>query len=59
MQVDPYPTAADSYARTLTERGCPPLLAARVGQLLARLDGAAPTPDEQALIEQAYSCLNR
>lgn len=59
MHFDSHPTAADSYARTLKERGCPPLLAARVGQLLERLDGATPTPEEQALIDRAYAHLNQ
>lgn len=59
MQVDTHPTAADSYARTLVERGCPPLLASLVSQVLAQLDGAEPSPEEQALISQAYAHLTK
>ncbi len=58
MQVDTHPTAAGSYARTLIERGCPPLLAGLAGQVLARLDGTTPTPEEQALITRAYAHLS-
>ena len=58
MQVNSHPSAADSYARTLMRRGCPPLMAAMAAQVLARLDGAEPNPGEQALIQQAYAQLN-
>ena len=57
MKVDIHPTAADSYARTLIERGCPPILANQAGQVLASLDGNQPTPEEQALINRAYAHL--
>ena len=58
MQVDTLPTAADSYARTLIQRGCPPLLVQMTGQVLAGLDGTPPTPEEQALITRAYAHLS-
>lgn len=58
MQVNTHPTAADSYARTLIQRGCPPLLAQLTGKVLASLDGTDPTPEEQALITRAYAHLS-
>ena len=58
MQVNPHPSAADSYARALMRRGCPPLMAAMAAQVLARLDGAEPSPGEKAVIQQAYAQLS-
>lgn len=58
MTIDPQPTAAASYRRTLVARGCPPHLAAIVGEILAQLgDGKEPTPQEKALIARAYAHL--
>ena len=58
MSAEMSPTAAESYTRTLVRRGCPPLLAAMAGKILARLDSADPTPEEQALIDRAYAHLS-
>ncbi len=58
MMIDPQPTAAASYSRTLIARGCPPHLAAIVGEILAQRGGETkPTPQEQVLIDRAYAYL--
>lgn len=60
MQLDPLPTAASSYTRSLIARGCPQSLAIRAGNILARTDNAMEySPAEQALIERAYAHLKR
>lgn len=57
--IDSQPTAAASYSRTLVARGCPPYLAAIVGEILARNgDKTEPTPQEKALIARAYAQLS-
>ncbi|NJN31555.1 MAG: hypothetical protein HC824_14870 [Synechococcales cyanobacterium RM1_1_8] len=56
MNIDIHPTTESSCARTLIGRGCPKFLALEVASLLAHtLDAARLSPQEEALIKQAYS----
>ncbi len=60
MQLETRPTAASSYARSLVSRGCPQPLATLAGEILAKTDNAREySPDEKAVIEQAYAQLSR
>jgi hypothetical protein len=60
MQIDPSPTAAASYSRSLIARGCPRALATLAAEILARTDNAMDyTEDEKAVIARAYAHLTR
>ena len=60
MNLDPSPTAASSYSRTLIARGCPKRLAILAGTILARTDNALEyTYQEKEVIGRAYGSLAR
>ena len=59
-QLDPQPSAAASYARTLIAKGCPQALAHAAAEVLATVDVQRPrTLAEQATVERAWAALTR
>ena len=58
--LDPQPSAAASYARTLIAKGCPQHLAHAAADVLANVDGQRQrTLAEQATVERAWASVTR